>query len=327
MAPAPIFERDEVGTLHIFISWSGERSKDVADKLAVWLRTVLDSTETWVSTSNIESGEVWLDRLHKELAESAFGIICLTKENVDNRWLHYEAGAIGKEKGRSRVCPYLIGISPSQVDWPLKAFQLRRAEKRDTLAMVRDFATHHEMSLDQTVITDRFDQLWDGLESVIKVAVEKEISEPVVAPTRASAEPGAIDDLIQTVQSLTREVAGLRLLSEYAGTRGERASDSGSMSPGMRILSDIDVRLASLTSMPVPALQAIYQVKSGDSLEKAARDRGVDPGALSHWIAFVDEPRSTLDRIAQETYDEQVRSLLAKAIGRSITTSDRPVVP
>lgn len=67
--------------MRIFLSWSGERSKAAA----FGLRTLLESTfpqavEVFVSDS-IYAGEMWAQRLERELEKSQFGVLCLTEDN------------------------------------------------------------------------------------------------------------------------------------------------------------------------------------------------------------------------------------------------------
>ena len=52
--------------------------------------------EPWVSNSDIPPGVPWFDFIIKQLNDAKFGIICLTKENFDNQYILFEAGAIAK---------------------------------------------------------------------------------------------------------------------------------------------------------------------------------------------------------------------------------------
>ena len=60
-----------------------------------------------------------------------FGIICVTEVNQENPWLNFEAGALAKTLNQSRVCPYLIGMRPSDLKGPLSQFQSIHADKND----------------------------------------------------------------------------------------------------------------------------------------------------------------------------------------------------
>jgi len=80
--------------MKVFISWSGERSRIIAEALREWLPAVIQSADAWLSTQDIEKGSRPLDELTKELKGTSLGIVCLTPENLGERWIHFEAGAL-----------------------------------------------------------------------------------------------------------------------------------------------------------------------------------------------------------------------------------------
>lgn len=66
----------------IFISWSGEKSHQVAALLHEWIPTVLQSAEPFLSSTDIEKGSRWSDHVAQKLEECGFGVIVLTKDNL-----------------------------------------------------------------------------------------------------------------------------------------------------------------------------------------------------------------------------------------------------
>ena len=99
--------------LHIFSSWSGERSKTAARGLKSLLEDLFsEGVEVFIS-DHINPGEAWAQRLGTELEQSDFGVLCLTQENFQASWLLFEAGAIAKKFGTSRVVPFLIDELPA----------------------------------------------------------------------------------------------------------------------------------------------------------------------------------------------------------------------
>src|SRR5205809_1046878 len=107
-------------TYNVFISWSGERSEGVAKALYDWLPMVLQTAKPWISKEDIETGSRGLEQLGKALEAMSVGVICLTPENVEKPWIHFEAGALSKTMGdKTRVCPYLFGgLRAEQVGLP-----------------------------------------------------------------------------------------------------------------------------------------------------------------------------------------------------------------
>jgi hypothetical protein len=79
----------------VFISWSGLRSKHVAEALEDWLAQVIQAVEPWIS-QDIDKGSRWGAEIADRLERSKVGIICLTKNNLNSKWIHYEAGALSK---------------------------------------------------------------------------------------------------------------------------------------------------------------------------------------------------------------------------------------
>lgn len=68
--------------MKLFISWSGEFSRKVAECLSIWIPTIIQTVEVFYSPDDIAKGENWGNRLSEELEQSNFGIVCLTPENV-----------------------------------------------------------------------------------------------------------------------------------------------------------------------------------------------------------------------------------------------------
>ena len=101
--------------MKIFISWSGQRSKNVAEYLRTWIPKVIQSVKLWMSSEDILAGDRWNRDIAVELEKSKFGIICLTPENMNKPWILFEAGALAKTIDKTLVCPYLIDLDPTEI--------------------------------------------------------------------------------------------------------------------------------------------------------------------------------------------------------------------
>lgn len=123
--------------MKVFISWSGNISLKVALVFRDWLPSVIQSIEPYVSAEDIDKGARWSTNIAKELENSTFGILCVTKENLEAPWLSFEAGALSKTMEKAFVSPFLFDIKRSEVQGPILQFQSTIFEKDDIKKMVK----------------------------------------------------------------------------------------------------------------------------------------------------------------------------------------------
>lgn len=156
--------------MKIFISWSGERSRIIAEGLNEWLPNVFQYIETFYSP-NIEKGTKGGAQINDVLKDTSFGIICLTPENLQNNWIHYEAGALAKiNDDNTRVWTLLIGLNHSNVVHPLAQFQHTLAQKEDIYKLLESINKHLEKPLLEHLLRKHFEKWWSELEDKIKEA-------------------------------------------------------------------------------------------------------------------------------------------------------------
>ena len=115
--------------MQIFISWSGDRSRDVADALRAWLPLVIQSVKPWMSDQDIAAGSRWLTEVSGTLSATNVGLICVTPENQHNPWLVFEAGALSRTLEQTCVCPLVFGMTPGQLTGPLTQFQANSLDR------------------------------------------------------------------------------------------------------------------------------------------------------------------------------------------------------
>ncbi len=144
--------------MKIFISWSGATSLKVAQIFREWLPSVIQSIEPYVSSEDIDKGARWSTDIATELADSTFGILCVTKDNLEAPWLSFEAGALSKTMEKSFVTPFLFDIKRSEVKGPILQFQSTIFEKEDIKKMV---ITLNKASGDSGISETRLDNYFD----------------------------------------------------------------------------------------------------------------------------------------------------------------------
>lgn len=123
--------------MRVFISWSKEPSRTVAEALRDWLPDVIQSLKPWMSSTDIGAGARWSERVAEALAETKIGILCVTPNNQHEPWLLFEAGAIAKTLDDTFVCPYLIQMRPADLSQgPLTQFQAKLANREGTFELL-----------------------------------------------------------------------------------------------------------------------------------------------------------------------------------------------
>ncbi|HET6228859.1 MAG TPA: TIR domain-containing protein [Longimicrobiaceae bacterium] len=146
--------------MKIFLSWSGERSRGLAAVLKSWLPLVLQYAEPWMS-DDIPAGSRWSTEIGAALATAEFGIVCVSKANVNAPWLHFEAGAISSSAGADAVCPLLIDLAFEELSGPLSQFQAKRLDKASMHTVVRSINDRAgERRLDPQRLAHLVDVLW-----------------------------------------------------------------------------------------------------------------------------------------------------------------------
>ena len=144
--------------MKVFISWSGETSQKVATVVREWLPSVIQSIEPYVSSEDIDKGARWSTDIAKELVDSTFGILCVTKENLEAPWLSFEAGALSKTMEKSFVTPFLFDIKRSEVQGPILQFQSTIFKKDDIKKMIK---TLNSASGDKKIADERLEKAFD----------------------------------------------------------------------------------------------------------------------------------------------------------------------
>jgi hypothetical protein len=185
----------------VFISWSGDLSKALAEIMRGWIPAVLQAAKPYFSPDDIAKGARWSAEVAAELEASRIGLVCLTSDNLDAPWIMFESGALSKSLGKSKVCPILFGAQPSDLKGPLVQFQAAKFEKGEIERVVRMMnAELGESALAPDVLGTVFEMWWPRLQK----QVEAELSKPTAVPKSAERSER---ELIQEILELTRSNA------------------------------------------------------------------------------------------------------------------------
>ncbi|MBT2196650.1 TIR domain-containing protein [Bacillus thuringiensis] len=163
--------------MKVFLSWSGDESRQLAAIFKEWLPNVLQYVDPYMSAQDISMGERWGNSIADNLEDSVFGLIFVTPSNIKAPWINFEAGALSKTF-ESRVIPILYKAEVTLLDQgPLKQFQsAKNLEKESVLSLIQSInVSNQDGRLDETRLERAFDMWWPDLQEAINAIVpEKE---------------------------------------------------------------------------------------------------------------------------------------------------------
>jgi len=183
--------------MKVFISWSGKRSKALANALKEWIPHIVQHAEMWVSDKDISAGDRWAQEISGELESSNFGILCITPENLSSEWILFEAGALSKSMQDSKVIPLLFGLELQDLRPPLSQFQALKVDEQGMLNALKAINSVSETKTKEDIIDSLVPALWPRLQEKLDDIPEKEDSEKHMRP-----QTEILEDLVSQVRGL-----------------------------------------------------------------------------------------------------------------------------
>lgn len=200
--------------MKVLVSWSGERGKHVAYALRGFLKRVIQATDPWVSDKDINAGSFWHEELWAQLESAEAGIVCLTRETLDSKWVHFEAGALAKAMTKACVCPYLVGLNPSDVSGPLASLQCCTADREGTVKMLRSInAFLGDNALTDEELRDSFDGQWKRLDNDLKRI-------PEFKPPQSEMQKRSSEEILEEILAGIRDLQNRTSISVEATAGG-----------------------------------------------------------------------------------------------------------
>ena len=197
--------------MKIFISWSGEVSRNAAMALRDWLPSVIKAVKPFVSPEDIDRGSKWFPDISTKLEQTDFGILCITPQNATAPWIIFEAGALSKKLDLSKVTPFLVGLSPSDLEGPLAQFYATSTEQENVFKLVKTINNQLEKnSLPETALKRTFDRWWPDLDKHLQRFTEDAQN----VPQTESTSKRKMDDMVVEILNLSRSIARQLSLSQ-----------------------------------------------------------------------------------------------------------------
>lgn len=187
--------------MKVFISWSGEKGKAVAEIVSAWLPSVIQAVRPFFSPDDIAKGARWSSEVGSELEACQVGIVIVTKESLSAPWILFEAGALSKNVGRSKVVPLLVDLEPAEARGPLMQFQCATFEEVEIKRVLRMINSElRDLSLTEGILESVFSVWWPRLESQVAQVLQR-ADAGVPAPQKKERE------ILEEILSLTQAIA------------------------------------------------------------------------------------------------------------------------
>ncbi|SED28496.1 TIR domain-containing protein [Pseudomonas frederiksbergensis] len=193
--------------MKVFVSWSGQRSKAVAELISDWIKCVLQASQPWISTRDIDKGAIWFSEIADQLKDTAAGIVCLTQENKNKPWILFETGALAKGLSTNRVCTFLIDLESSEIEDPLAQFNHTFPEKVSMWGLISSLNTCLDSNkLEERVLRQVFDTYWPQFESKFQLALDLN---PLGVEVVPRSEESMLAEILANTRSLSNRIRDL----------------------------------------------------------------------------------------------------------------------
>ncbi|HSY92351.1 MAG TPA: TIR domain-containing protein [Candidatus Binatus sp.] len=199
--------------MDIFISWSGPRSRAVAEALKDYLPIIVNAFNPWLSCADIDKGARWASELAAALATAKAGIVCLTPNNLTAPYILFEAGALSKSVEKTYVCTLLIGMEPSDVSGPLAQFQATKPTRAEILQLLKTLnRALGDSALKEPQLETSFNLCWPKLTERLDELPE---DGPTTRPEREQRE--MLEELVDLARATSSEITEVnrRLIVEH----------------------------------------------------------------------------------------------------------------
>lgn len=203
--------------MKVFLSWSGQRSKEVANLLSDWLCCVIQASRPWISTRDLDRGSLWFGEINDQLKDTTVGIICLTQENKTRPWILFEAGALAKGLSTSRVCTLLVDLEPKDIEDPLAQFNHTFPTRESVLGLVKTLnSTLASNGLDNRILEQVFDTYWPQFEKRFADILSSTEAQP---PSKPRPKEDVLGEILENTRLLNSRIRRIEHETERSRMR------------------------------------------------------------------------------------------------------------
>ncbi len=186
--------------MKVFISWSGDLSRQIGEVLRGWLPDVLQFVDPFFTPEDVQKGKRWGAEIAEHLSASKVGLFCLTAQNLTAPWLIFEAGAISNLEN-AHLCPMLFGVDNSQLKGPLAQFQATPYSKEEVFKFISAVnKAAGNLGLAPSKLQTAFDMWWPALDEKI----QRLLTKPGV---QTAPPPRPVGDMVEEVLGIVRTIS------------------------------------------------------------------------------------------------------------------------
>ncbi len=209
--------------MDVFISWSGERSRIIAQAFWEQMRFVVPDTTAFFSPE-IEKGVNGYNEISGNLGKADFGIVCLTPENLHSTWINFEAGALSKHQQNARLWTVLFDLTPSEVPEPLKAFQHSLCTRDDLLKVFKSINSKVSTPSMPSVLNVHFNNRWRYFKKAIDAASDVDVT------AKMKGQIEMLREILDRVETLDQKLPTDAIVTQRMGDLLRRLN-SGNLHP------------------------------------------------------------------------------------------------
>ncbi len=191
--------------MEVFICWSGDLSKKLGEAIRDWLPAVMQAVKPYFTPEDVEKGARWNSEIAKHLESAEIGLLCISRENIHNDWILFEAGALSKSLEKGYVNPILFGISDTDLSGPLKQFQATKFDKQDfkkLVSLINDKLGDSKLEIG--ILDAVYDKWWPDLETKVNNIYEEHQSDQSEQPIREDRE--LLDEILVLTRNISKDI-------------------------------------------------------------------------------------------------------------------------
>ena len=190
--------------MNLFIVWSGDLSERTAGLLGQWFTQLMPWLKVHVPSGDSYGGIGWFSNEWKALQSAEFGILILTKENLNSPWFLFEAGVLFSKLDRSSLFPVVVDLSIADLSGPLAQFQAVKADQDGVSKLAQAINMKslemHRGGLEGEVLMKAMEASWPGFEPLVTNL------KPGSPPQRMRSDREVLYEILELSRSIARNV-------------------------------------------------------------------------------------------------------------------------